>query len=1019
MKRIIIILASIVISTNCFAQEQDTVTTGILTNATPTDMDFGDIIPRNDVFYTFIPNESTTISIVLSYAGGDKGIALSAYPNITTILASSDEEGYEPSPFSSPKTIVFDCIEGITYLIRVFDYEGIGGSFTISLKDEKSFNVTAIAGIGGTVVLENNTYIRNSECTVYAVSSACYRFLNWTEGSDVVSNEIEYTFLVDRNRNLKANFKENEYEIYSFAENGTITPTHNVNCGGNTTFKFYPIDNCYEFEGLWVDGEPAFAIGDTSHTFTNVREGYTIFASFKKKQHPITASNSLYGYIIPGTKNVPCGDTVTYCFVPQTLPNPESELHYILVDGDTIWANDSRIVNNCFTFNFVDTAHTIHAAFKRITFNISASADGHSTITPNGNIEVIKGNNCNFLIEVTNPCYEIDSVFINGVYNQNATNNVYYNGVYTFLNVIANSSIKIKTKQKEFQLYASSENGTITPTENVICGGGKTFKFYPADSCYQFAGLFVDGNAVVAVGDTAYTFTNVTENHTIFALFTKIQYAIAASSSDYGYITPSGTTDVSCGDTVTYCFIPQTLPNPESELHYIVVDGTIIYAGSDEIINNCYTFNNVTEPHTIFAAFKRITFTVLTIPDAHSTIIPSGIIEVIKGENCHLIIEVTDNCYEIDSVFINGIYNQTATLYVKYNGEYTFPNVTANQTIRISTKQKDYKLKVFCGDNGVVKLNGTGNAIAYGEEISYLCGAGSYLEFTPAATYIVSQVLLDNENITHLVTDNKLYLSSITGNHSLSVTFKKPPVTLYFFAYGNGKVVFDGCDNNCNMLEVEYNSTPKICFLPENNTYKIAYILIDGEPVMASHFTDNCYTLPPVTANHQIKAYFVPSKTYHIYVLPSVNGQIDPSDYPIPVEESESQQFCFYPENNYVVDFVMVDDSVVHKGDITCYTIENVMSDHSIYVSFSLKTGIEDMESSFIKIYPNPVDNLLTIESSELKAGDKIDIFDMSGKLVLSLTINETNKVSVNVGGLSQGTYIFKLGNIHGKFIKR
>ncbi|GHT35154.1 hypothetical protein FACS189434_12520 [Bacteroidia bacterium] len=484
----------------------------------------------------------------------------------------------------------------------------------------------------------------------------------------------------------------------------------------------------------------------------------------------------------------------------------------------------------------------------------------------------------------------------------------------------------------------------------------------------------------------------------------------------YGYITPSGTKKVSCGDTLTYTFVPQTLPNVESELNYIVVDRDTVWA--NEITNNSYTFEDITEPHEIFAAFKRKTFKVLTVADAHSTITPNGNIEVIKGENSNLTIAVTDNCYEIDSVFINGIFDQSTTILVKYNGEYTFPNVTADRSIRISTKQKGYKLTVFGGVNGVIQSNG--NTVAYGEEVSYLCGANSYLDLVPDATYEVSQVSLGNDDITYRITNNKLDLSSLTGNHSLSVTFKKMSPKLYLSADGSGKIVFDGCDNNCNLLEVEYNATPQICFLPENNHYKVGYILVDNDTVTASHLTDNCYILPQVTANHQIKAYFVPSTTHFISASASANGQIDPSGYLVPVEDSESMQFCFYPEGNYVVDYVMIDDEIVYAGDTTCYTIENIMSDHTIYVSFITTTGIENVESSsFIKIYPNPVDNLLIVESSELKIGDKIDIFDVSGKLVLSLSSNASDKISVDVGGLSQGTYIFTLGHIQGKFIKK
>ena len=773
MKRIIIILAGIVMSANCFAQqEQDTVITGTLNDATQTDsIYYGEFAPYNDVFYKFTPNENMTISVNLNYQGDEKDVFLFKYSNPTNELASSYDS------ISVPKTIIYKCQADTTYLIRVIDYEGLGGDFTLSLKDVTPFKITTDTIGSGSVVSNGDTLIRNSECTVFAVPASCYRFVKWTDKNGVfVSDDIEYTFLVDSNRKLVANFELREYEIYSSAENGIIDTTQKIICGGSKTVTFFPIDNCHQFDGLWVDGDSAVAVGDTAYTFSNVTEGYTIFASFKKKEYSLAAASSVFGYITPAdTTVVFCGDTLTYTFVPETLPNKECELHYIVVDGDTIWAGDTRIINNSYTFEDITDTHKIYAAFKRITFNILANADAHSTITPNGNNEIIKGDNGNFIIDVTDPCYEIDSVFIDDIYDLKATN------------------------------------------------------------------------------------------------------------------------------------------------------------------------------------------------------------------------------------------------IVKYNEEYTFYSVTANHSIRISTKQKERNLTVFCGLNGKIQLNS--NIITNGSDISYFCGGGSYLEFMPDSIFEILQVLLDNIDITHLIANNKLNLSSIVGKW-LSVTFKESPLKFEFFAVGKGKIVSDNCDA-CPTLVVAYDTTLQICFLPESNNYKVAFIIDNNDTIKASQLTNNCYTFKHITVNHKIIAYFVQSKTYFITASAGANGQIDPSGDSIPVEEGEKIEFCFQPEKNYVVDYVRIDTTTFYTND-SCYTIENVISNHTIYVSFKQNTiGIADIEPSFIKIHPNPVDNLLIIESSELKIGGKMDIFDMSGKLVLSLTINETNTVSVNVGGLSQGTYLFKIGHIQGKFVKK
>ncbi|MDR2970378.1 MAG: T9SS type A sorting domain-containing protein [Bacteroidales bacterium] len=931
MKNIIIILVSILITVNCFAQEQDSIYTGNLTNATPTEsIDFGDIGGHyNDVFYKFTPTENSIISIILGNRQ-NKEIFLFDLDNPTEELASSYNE--EDDEDNNIDTLTYNCQAGITYLIRVIDYKEFGGNFTLKLKDVTPVDIaTDIAGMIGGVVSGDGTYMRGTECFVSAVSDDCHYFVNWTEGGNEVCTDEIYSFYVQSNRTLVANFELIEYEIYSSAENGTITPTptQTVICGENSQpFTFYPIDDCYEFDKLYVDAEEV-SVSSNSYTFPNVKEGYTIFATFKKIQYPITSSNGLHGIIEPwGTEYYFCGDTIIYCFVPQS--NPEYELYYIVVDGDTIYANSNLIVNNCYTF-IVTEQHNIHAVFKRVSFTITTIPDAHCTITPGGTIPVFKGDNQIFLIEITDACYEIDSVFINGVFEENLTVIMKYAiqttgyGVYTFLDVSTNCSIRIVTKQIEFNILSSSENGTISPapTQSVTCGENNTFTFlfYP-DYCYELDKLYVDGVPENAVGDTAYTFSNVNANHTIFALFKKKQIEIISSSSAFGYIEPSGTTNVYCGDSINYCFYPQ--PNPESELYYIVVDGDTIYA--DQITNNCYTFENVTEPHNIHTVFKKITFTIFAEADTHSTITPSGFITIDKGESFTFTnIIVTDNCYEIESVFIDGSIDTDATNSVSWFHEYTFPNVTFDRSIRISTQQKEFEI-LSSSENGTITPTPKQDVI---------CGKNQTFTFSPL-----------------------------------------------------------------------------------DDSYEFNGLFVDDLPAVA--LGDTAYTFTNVTENHTIFVKFKqkPLTTYTIYPSAGLHGQIDPS-YAISVEEGENQQFCFYPEIDYVVNYVMIDDTIVHSGDTTCYTIENVMADHTIYVSFCKKTSIEDVEPSFIKIYPNPVDNLLIIECSELKFGDKIDIFDVSGKLVLSLNINETNKVSVDVGGLNSGTYIFKIGHLNGKFVKK
>jgi hypothetical protein len=55
----------------------------------------------------------------------------------------------------------------------------------------------------------DGTYNQGQSCTVTATAITGYTFVCWMEGSDVVSTEANYTFTVNSNRTLVANFSEN------------------------------------------------------------------------------------------------------------------------------------------------------------------------------------------------------------------------------------------------------------------------------------------------------------------------------------------------------------------------------------------------------------------------------------------------------------------------------------------------------------------------------------------------------------------------------------------------------------------------------------------------------------------------------------------------------------------------------------------------------------------------------------------------------------------------------------------
>ena len=76
-------------------------------------------------------------------------------------------------------------------------------------------------------------------------------------------------------------------------------------------------------------------------------------------------------------------------------------------------------------------------------------------------------------------------------------------------------------------------------------------------------------------------------------------------------------------------------------------------------------------------------------------------------------------------------------------------------------------------------------------------------------------------------------------------------------------------------------------------------------------------------------------------------------------------------------------------------------------------------ETHVFELYPNPVGNILNL--SNLKDVNKVDVFDINGRLVITKDVN-TLQISINTSQLTDGVYIISYHTSNGvltsKFVK-
>lgn len=137
--------------------------------------------------------------------------------------------------------------------------------------------------------------------------------------------------------------------------------------------------------------------------------------------------------------------------------------------------------------------------------------------------------------------------------------------------------------------------GTITPVTQVGIASGSSSSSFTATptSCYTFASWTIDGSPNASTVNP-YTFTNVTANHTLTAVYTLKTNSITASAGANGIISPNGATAVNCGADQTYTITP----NSGYAIDDVLVDGVSVGPVTT------YTFTNVTAAHSISATFK-------------------------------------------------------------------------------------------------------------------------------------------------------------------------------------------------------------------------------------------------------------------------------------------------------------------------------------------------------------------------------------------------------------------------------
>ena len=855
---------------------------------------------------------------------------------------------------------------GYNKITYIADINIVGGSAS-----EYTINVSANPTAGGTVT-GGGTFPAGSTRTVTATANTGYTFQNWTENGTVVSTNASYSFTLNYDRNLVANFAAQTFTI-----NATADPT----VGGSVSVSGNRDTFTYGFEDGTTQGWTVGSSDNGSTTWTvgqsgNPNQNYTTHGGNYYIGSVYDESNAVDDWLISpqfmlgGTmsfyiKTTSASYTDYYSVLVSTGTNAISQFTTTVVSATRVTSTNYTVVNvNLGSYSgmgYVAIRHTANADQASLLVDDITIVEGEDPGTDSGTFNY--GQTCT-VTATPNSGYQ----FVNWTENGTAVSS---SATYSFTVTSNRDLVAHFTNQTQSYTIAVSAN----PTNGGTVTGGGTFS--QGQSC-----------TVVAAPNANYTFNNWTENGTVVSTNTSYTFTVNGNRTlvaNFTYTPPTYTVAVSA--------------NPTN-------GGTVTGGGTFQQGQSCtvnatantgYTFTNWTENGTVVSTNAQYTFTVsgnralvanFTIntytinvsanPTAGGTVSGGGTFTY--GQSC-----TVNATAATGYTFTNWTENGTV---VSTNAHYTF-TVNANRNLVAHFTANTYTITVSASptNGGIVTGGGT---FTYGQSCTLTATANSgftFINWTENGSFVSS-----NATLTFTVTGNANIVAHFTENPLPMYTITVTPKPAEGGTVSGGGTYQEG--QSCAVV-----ATPAPGYTFTNWT--------ENGTVVS---TDSRYTFV-VTGNRNLNANF----TAIDYVIsasidPAEGGIIEGagtfaygSEITLKVVLNDSYTFLYWTENGLIVSY----------DQNYAFTVTN---NRTLVANVQHIEGIEEHTGVSFDIYPNPVSDKLTIEASE--AIDNIEVFNIAGAMVFSQK-NCTEKVEINTTDMPAGTYVIRMTTKNASEVRR
>ena len=430
-----------------------------------------------------IPSGSSNFT-VNAQAGSYVGISQNNVLKGAALVPASGSVNVQVSGITSgqPVKIVVTKPQRQPYIQDITVGGGGGTTYTVAVSANPTNGGNATGG---------GTYNQGQSCTVIATANNGFTFTNWTENGSVVSTQASYTFVVNSNRNLVANFQAQtqNYNITVSANptnGGTVTGGGSYQQGQSCTVHA-TANSGFTFTN-WTENGSVVST-QANYTFT-VSGNRTLVANFQAQPQNYTISvsaNPTNAGTVSGGGTFQQGQTCTVHATPAT--------NYTFVR----WTENGNQVSTNANYTFtVNGNRNLVAQFQGQSYYIATTSNPSNGGTTSGNGLYHFGETCT-VTATPSTGYE----FVNWTDNGSvaSTEVAYTFTVESGRNLVANFAVQT------FQITA-----TVEPAEGGTAIGGGTYNYgdmvtIEVDTNEDWAFLNWTENGSVVSEEKSFTFT--------------------------------------------------------------------------------------------------------------------------------------------------------------------------------------------------------------------------------------------------------------------------------------------------------------------------------------------------------------------------------------------------------------------------------------------------------------------------------------------------------------------------------